>query len=65
MERYNANMQIIKLLEKYLTENKQQRFTQALYNLGVVESLELGVSFKDNYHEESNTTLEKVQKRGI
>lgn len=63
MGRYEDNLQILDLIKLYLQNNKEQRFTQVLYNLGIVESLECGVSFKDNYHIESNKTLEIVKEK--
>lgn len=63
MGRYEDNLQILDLIKLYLQNNKEQRFTQALYNLGVVESLECGISYKDNYHVESSKTLEIVKER--
>jgi len=75
MTRYEANMQIILLLSNYLEMNKDIRFHQALFNLGINEFSEgtknemakmsydhRNTTLKDKYQEESSTTYLKLQK---
>lgn len=52
---------ILNTIEKYLKDNPDIRFTQALFNLDINEFLDkqLPLGFRDNY----NDTDEKVLKR--
>jgi len=75
MTRYEANMQIILLLSNYLEMNKDTRFHQALFNLGINEFSEgtknsmtkmdfdgRNTTLADKYDEESSATYLKLQK---
>lgn len=64
------NTQIILLIIKeYLNENLEQRFTQALVNLGINEFADVnnpapkGHLLRDNYHDTDNVVLERMEKR--
>ena len=61
---------IIKLLSDYLEKNPDQRFTQALFNLGINEFEETNTIVKrdvqpilrDVYNDEDEVVLERVTK---
>lgn len=53
-KRYPSNIQIIKEIIKYIKENKNQRFIQALWNLDIINTT-------DRYNEESTITLKRIQ----
>lgn len=53
-KRYPSNIQIIKEIIKYIKENKNQRFIQALWNLDIINTT-------DRYSEESTITLKRIQ----
>ena len=61
MTRKEANMEIVRLMVNYINMNPDQRFTQIIQNLNVVEyDADLDI-LKDNYNEESKVTLKRVK----
>lgn len=54
--RFEFNKKIIKLLDDYITKNRDMRFIQALYALSIIEDGE------DKFHEESSETYDKLIK---
>ena len=67
MDRLKANLKIIDMLTAFVKANPDQRFCQALCNLGlpnvVINSFspDKGLVYEDKYHEESDVTLETVK----
>jgi len=75
-ERLLLNLMILEHLEKYLIKNPDQRFCQALRNIGIVDSVsavpheqrkkaigELEVLFSNEFYTESKDTLAKILDR--
>lgn len=67
LTRYKDNVQIIRKLAKYIDENPQERFIQALWNVGLINNLPQNdinniPVIEDRYHEEPHTTLERMRK---
>lgn len=61
-------MEIIKILIDYIESHKDKddgmRFTQALFNLGIIQTeiVDGKNVIKDNFYEESYDTLERIRK---
>lgn len=55
--RYEYNLKILKRLSKFVDDNKDMRFTQALWAIGVI------IDEKDHFYEESETTFERINKK--
>jgi hypothetical protein len=62
MTRKEANMEIVRLIINYINMNPDQRFTQIIQNLDIVEYDGDSNMLRDNYHEESKDTLERIKK---
>ena len=58
MTRKEANDEILSLLGEYLEHAEDQRFGQALVNIGIL--INLGKEVKDPFYEEPQDTLERV-----
>lgn len=52
--RYNYNKKILTLLEKEIENNKEIRFMQLMYNIGIVGEEQ------DRFYEESKSTYNKI-----
>lgn len=61
MTRKEANMEIVRLIVNYINMNPDQRFTQIIQNLNIVEYDGDSDMLRDNYHEESKDTLERIK----
>jgi hypothetical protein len=61
MTRKEANMEIVRLIVNYINTNPDQRFTQIIQNLDIVEYDGDSNMLRDNYHEESKDTLERIK----
>lgn len=61
MTRKEANMEIVRLIVNYINMNPDQRFTQIIQNLDIVEYDGDSNMLRDNYHEESKDTLERIK----
>jgi hypothetical protein len=61
MTRKEANMEIVRLIINYINMNPDQRFTQIIQNLDIVEYDGDSNMLRDNYHEESKDTLERIK----
>lgn len=58
-ERYSANMEILDILRKYLTTYKDIRFSQALYNLNIIDDN----TIKYFYYQEPKFILRKIKEQ--
>ncbi len=58
-ERYNANMEILDILKKYLTTYKDIRFSQALYNLNIIDDKTIDYF----YYQEPKFILRKIKEQ--
>lgn len=67
MTRLEANLKILDMLGAFLRANPDQRFCQALSNLGLPETVAISgegeIRYVDKYYEESDKTLETVKER--
>lgn len=66
MRRIDANREIVKILAEYIEKYPDIRFSQALYNLSLVNTYESGNGpnfWYDEYHTESETILKRIPKR--
>ena len=64
MNRLNANLEILDLLKKFLVDNPDQRFHQALYNLDLLKD-DVGVdsirTCRSSYNWESESVLKLMK----
>ena len=51
--RYENNIKILEILNKFLNKNKDLRFIQALWSLNIIDK-------EDRFYEESKETLSKI-----
>lgn len=63
MTRLEANLKILDILSSYLRANPDQRFCQALCNLGLPYIKPVGEHSMDMFYEESDKTLETVKEQ--
>jgi len=56
LQRLQANTEIIEIIAKYIKENPNQRFIQALWNLDIVNKM-------DRYNEEPMITIKRIKHR--
>lgn len=66
MDRLDCNQQILEFLLQYISENPDVRFSQALFNLGIVvqaDSDDFPRFWKDTFGEEPSVTLKRVKSR--
>lgn len=67
-ERIEANKKLLALLEEKLCKNPELRFIQALWSLGVIDSIEENdnginlLEVVDRFYEESTDTLKRICK---
>lgn len=68
--RHIDNIQILRELEKFLQENPDQRFCQALSNLDIIRRVQRSMGgqtfdhfYVDEAHTESEMTLQRVRNR--
>ncbi len=67
-ERIEANKKLLKLVEEELCKNPELRFIQALWNLGIIDSIEENdngtnlLEIVDRFYEESKDTLKRINK---
>ncbi len=67
MTRQEANLLILSALEKYFKDHPDQRFTQALHNLNIIEPRTFHIDsatfsfYKCDYYEEPKETLAKIK----
>ena len=59
--RQEFNRQILGKIAMQIEECPEERFTQILFNMGINEFQEVGVSLKDKYNEESETTFNNIK----
>ena len=55
---------ILAAIQKYLKDNPNIRFIQALWNLGIItaeNSVTGGLVIEDRYNEKSSTTLDRMK----
>ena len=55
---------IIETIQKYLKDNPNIRFIQALWNLGIItaeNSVTEGLVIEDRYNEKSSTTIDRMK----
>ena len=52
-DRYENNIKILEILNKFLNKNKDLRFIQALWSLNIIDK-------EDRFYEESEETLSKI-----
>jgi len=65
MNRQEANRKILKELEKNIEKYPDQRFTQLLFNMNIVEhgkGSPEGYYWRDTYNKESEETLRDLRK---
>lgn len=67
MQRKQINLQIIDALRDYINKHPEQRFGQALRNIGIVDTVliypseqEAGVYFTNIFYEEPEQTLKRI-----
>ena len=64
MTRKEANLELIRLLQDYVTVNPDMRLGQALVNMGIVVShkgiLDQGIVWHNHFNEEPQEMLERV-----
>jgi hypothetical protein len=67
MQRKQINLQIVDALRDYINKYPEQRFGQALRNIGIVDTVLLypgeadkGVYFTNIFHEEPEFTLKRI-----
>jgi len=68
MNRQNENLEIVSILAKYFKSNKNVRFFQGLWNLGIIEktiTANKPPQIINKYNEESSITLSKMIKGTI
>ena len=58
MDRYSANKKIFDILAKSIDENRDMRFIQILWALGIINSK--NDIIEDRFYEESEETLKKI-----
>ena len=58
MNRQEYNLKIINKLQQYFIDNPDIRFFQALWNLNIIETV--NVKIKDKYNEESKVTYNNL-----
>lgn len=58
-DRYSANMEILDILKKYLTTYKDIRFSQALYNLNIIDNNTIDYF----YYKEPKFILSKIKEQ--
>lgn len=61
--RQKYNLEIIKELEAYFIKNKDLRFIQGLWGLGIINRNKEFI-IEDKFYEESHDTLKKLKKEG-
>lgn len=55
---------ILATIQKYLKDNPNIRFIQALWNLGIItaeNSVTGGLVIEDRYNEKSSTTIDRIK----
>lgn len=55
---------ILATIQKYLKDNPNIRFIQALWNLGIItaeNSVTEGLVIEDRYNEKSSTTIDRIK----
>ena len=55
---------ILAAIQKYLKDNPNIRFIQALWNLGIItaeNSVTGGLVIEDRYNEKSSTTIDRIK----
>lgn len=64
MKKDNLN-EILELIKKYSLDNKNQRFTQILFNLGInqFENNPSSRNLRDNYNDLDSAVLERINTR--
>ena len=58
MDRYSANKKILDIIAKSIDENRDMRFIQILWALGIINSK--NDIIEDRFYEESEETLKKI-----
>lgn len=62
MTRLEANSLLLSILSQYINTYPDQRFGQALFNLGFVQRIPNSLSIQDPFYEESTATLNRIAK---
>lgn len=65
MNRYENNVKILQQLAKYIDKYPQERFIQILWNMGIITRKGYHGEYpmiEDRFYEESNITLQKINK---
>lgn len=61
MDRYSANKKIFDIIAKSIDENRDMRFIQILWALGIINKKDFLI--EDRFYEESEETLQKIKQK--